>query len=1221
MLAAIWYLTHVLPSVCDHPLAPGFLFTKNYWFPHAVEVLEVRTMTPPEQMSSTYFEELPEGVTIVVRTHNLTKEYAKIKALNKVSLEALDKQITVILGTDGAGKSTLLKVLSGSVPVTSGQATVCDMDVVLSRHMIRMVASFCPRQAMFSIDMTVWEHLLLYAVLKGVPIRNIRARAREVLSETEFNDKVESYPHLLSAGAQKRLQLAISLLNKPRVLLLDEPTYSLDEEARREVWTLLEAIRSSCAIVMTSAMTEEADLIGDRVAIMSHGRVRCCGTPTFLKKAHDQERLGRTQDKLLEIVQQRTARARLSQTPRNVIISLGTRDTRGFADMFKRIEEFCQDHDIDDIGVTFTTLEDVFIKMSTEPDNVDLNIDTDIEMSHTQAFCDEPLRRPSFCGHMAALLSKRRAMLAVDRAAPFAVYVLFVVMTFVMEYLQSGPGWLVDLFPELVSPPRDTFFCANRRTRIAASTSTSATCTRGRCRSCGGSTELSTHFYLPLVRRVTVVQPIETAPAEELDRLSRKDFFSYSQKCVFGADFSDPGSPQVWWNPYVPYSKGIATSLMNSALLRYFSGDAGAVFRLRVRAFSRRATGEPEVESGAHTVVRDTSGFVERGLRSFSPWRKVLLPPIVGLAGAAFVVAPVAETASGSKRLQLMTGVPGFVYWLSHYLFDACLYAILWVSAAFLFVMNNKVRADTALALFLLVLLGFPTLTGVSYLTSFFAKSVGIWYILLFCVYMAFAFQASTLSINYAVLHWLFTLLPPYAFSSGVVKLLLLDADNHLCHEYATATDGVHDLLKVACDDTRAERATLELAAIDICCQNRDENNGPPYTVSPFDLCELCVGVNLLVLLIEGIAMFVVVSVLDSGTLFVIRNVLAERRVRSVNEVLDTDVEHEAREAARLAAAPGLEHRALVLCDIWRFPVLSRAPQLRGVNLCLAEGECFGLLGARRSGKTLLLEVLGALAVRTSGNAYSQKSVMSSSTRKWQSQIGYCPASGGLLSSLAVTDQLTLFARLRGVPREHQEACISGLIGACNLNDKRFDCPRDFGISDKRKLSLAIALIGAPSLVFLDEPLKGVDTGTSQRLFDLLRYVRSRAKATTIIYASVSSWSSLATDWPSWWTGQLQCVGTIEHLRDKFGQGMVMKIQLAASEIDRNIEVQPVMTALFPDSRLIYYHQGLLSFEMTEKRPWSEVFSNVELLMQGFQCEYLLVSEATLEEVYMAFAK
>lgn len=600
-----------------------------------------------------------------------------------------------------------------------------------------------------------------------------------------------------------------------------------------------------------------------------------------------------------------------------------------------------------------------------------------------------------------------------------------------------------------------------------------------------------------------------------------------------------------------------------------------------------------------------------------------MLPPIMGLAGAAFAVAPVTETASGSKRLQLMTGVPGYVYWLSHYLFDGFFYALLWITAAVVFAVNNSVRADTAAALFLLVLAGYPTLTGVSYLASFIAKSVEISYILLFCTYTAFALQAGTLNMNYVLLHWLFTLFPPYAFSSGVIKLLLLDADNHMCQEYSKATDGVQDLLRVACDGTRAERANLELAAIDICCQNRDANSGPPYTLSPFDLHELCVGVNLLVLLIEGIAMFVVVAFLDSGTLFTIRNVLAERNVHTFNEILDSDLENEAREAPRVATIPGLEKHPLVVCDIWRFLALTRAPQLKAINLCLTEGECFGLLGMHGSGKTLLLEVLSALAVRSSGNAYSQKQTLSSSARKWQSQIGYCPETGGLLQGLAVGDQLSLFARLRGVPPAYQESCINSLLGACNLNDKKLDCPREFSMSDKRKLSLAIALIGPPNLVFLDEPLKGVDAGTHQRLFDMLRHVRSRSKATTMIYASVSMQQleytcdrlAIMVD------GQLQCIGTIEHLRGKFGQGMVMKIQLAASEKDRHIEVQPVMTALFPDSRMIFSHQGLLSFEICEKRPWSEVFSSVDLLMQGFRCEYVLVSEATLEEVYMAFAK
>ncbi|XP_072142938.1 ATP-binding cassette sub-family A member 9-like [Dermacentor andersoni] len=567
IVALIWYLTHVLPSVCDHPLATGFLFTvecaflkslrpsfvavtgaqKNYWLPRAHAVLEVPAT--PEQQQLSALEELPESVKVVVEADNVTKEYAKIKAVTRVSLKALDNQITVILGADGAGKSTLLRLLSGNVPPTSGHVTVCNMDTVLSRPMVRTVASFCPRLATFSVDMTVWEHLLLYAVLKGVPLRNIWRRAREVLSDTDFNEKIQSFPHLLSEIAQQRLLLAISLLNKPRVLFLDEPTCKLDEEARREVWTLLESIRASCAIVMTSTMTEEADVVGDRVAIMSHGRVRCCGTPTFLKQAHGTgyeirfpktEKVLNVEHHLLSIVRQRTGQARLSQTPRNVVISLGTRDTRGFTDMFKHIEEFCHSHGIYDIGVTFSTLEDVFIKMSTEPDNVDLNIIPDVESSCVQAFSDEPVSTPSIGGQLAALLFKRRATLAIDRAAPLMVYVLFAAMMLFMEYLQSGPAWLVTLFPDYVTPPRDLSFLRQQSSSdhgvnidIGTMYPKSVTFLRG-------TSELSSHYYLPLIRDVTTIWTIDGDPSDELDLLARKHFFHYSRKYVIGADFSDP---------------------------------------------------------------------------------------------------------------------------------------------------------------------------------------------------------------------------------------------------------------------------------------------------------------------------------------------------------------------------------------------------------------------------------------------------------------------------------------------------------------------------------------------------------------------------------------------------------------------------------------------------------------------------------------------------------
>ncbi|XP_077509926.1 phospholipid-transporting ATPase ABCA3-like isoform X2 [Amblyomma americanum] len=1183
LFAVIWYLVHVLPTVCEHPLTLGFPFSRAFWRRKRPDVVEVFS---PEQQHSDQ-EELPGGVNVVIQATNLTKEYAKLKAVTKVNFKALDNQITVILATDGSGKTTLLRLLSGDLPPTSGRVTVCGFDTMLSSAEVRYMVCFCPRLATFAADMTVWEHVLLYAAIKGVPLKYIKLRAMEVLRETEFNENLSSYPHLLAAGAKQRLHLAIALLGKPKVLCLDEPTGTLDEEARREVWTLLERLRANCAIVMTSSLTEEADLLGDRVAILCHGRISCCGTPTSLKQAHgtgyeirfpNTDKVLAVEEQLLSIVRERTAQARVSRTRRNLIFSLGTQDTRGFTDMFSRLEDLCKENDIEDMGVTFTTLEDVFIKMSTEPEIVESKISSHAEVSVVQASSDHIKVSPSLGGQITALLAKRRAQLAANWVPALVLYLLFVATVFLMEYVQSGPTWMVFLFPEAVTALRQKTGSLDRSIEIDLGSvyPDSVTFVRGL------STPLATKHYAPLIQDATTIRETDVPLINELDTLSSEAFLSFSRQYAIGADFGDPESPQTWWNPYVPYSKSISTSLMNSALLRYYTGDAKARFRVHLLAYTKRNASSKETqEYNSRTVLRDNSDFLERGLRGLSPWRKFLLPPLMGLSGAAFVWEPVAEAAAGAKRLQLMTGVSGLVYWLSHYLFDAVHHVLLWAIAGAAFAVNNSVREDTAVAFLALVLASYPTLTGMSYLSSFIAKSVGTWFIVLFVAHTALTSQAVTLSTSYVVLHWLFTLLPPFAFSSGVVKLLLLDAENQLCDEYASteAADGssTMDLLLLACDTTRSERLQLDPAVIDVCCKNR-ESSLPPFTLSPFAIHELAVGVNLIVLLIEGLAMFAAVVFFDSARLICMRNSMAERQLRALYEQLDTDVANEAREAPRLATAPGHEGRALVVCDIWRLLAGTRMPQLKAVNFSLLEGECFGLLGTHGSGKTLLLEVLSALALRSSGNAYSQKYTLSESPRKWQSQIGYCPEKGGLVPSLTVAEHLLLFARLRGVPRSSEQSYIDKLLKSCNLFEKKNDYPAHFGISEKRKLSLAVALVGAPSLLFLDEPLQGVDTGTRQRVVEILKDIRDKSRA-AIIYASVSMQQlelmcdrlAILVD------GQVQCMGTIEHLREKFGEGMMMKIQLDETEKQRGLEVQSVMRALFPECRVIYYHQSTLS--------------------------------------------
>ncbi|XP_077563136.1 phospholipid-transporting ATPase ABCA3-like isoform X3 [Haemaphysalis longicornis] len=379
------------------------------------------------------------------------------------------------------------------------------------------------------------------------------------------------------------------------------------------------------------------------------------------------------------------------------------------------------------------------------------------------------------------------------------------------------------------------------------------------------------------------------------------------------------------------------------------------------------------------------------------------------------------------------------------------------------------------------------------------------------------ATQAVTMHAKGNLAYLLLSMLPPFGLTSGLVKLLHLDRENQFCDAFSDAAHGGPNTLQQACSATVAERKPLDYSAIDICCQNRGASAQGPYTLNPFSLHFLCIGVNLLIHVVEGAFMFTVLAFLDSGTLMTLRNTLAE---------------------------------------------------------------------------------------------------------KWQSQIGYCPQQDCLLSNLTVQDHLVLFARLRGLPGGRLRDYVNNMLKTFRLQEKGRECPRDMSLSDKRKLSLAIALTGTPSLVFLDEPLQGVDAVTHQRLYQVIQHLCKKSK-TTFLYASTGMRQlelmckrlAIIVD------GHLQCIGTIDHLREKFGQGMTVKIQLSGPEKERVLEVQPVMTALFPDSRLIYYHRGLLSFEMYEKRPWSEVFSSISLLLQGFRCDYVLVSETMLEDIYLAFSK
>jgi len=207
-------------------------------------------------------------------------------AVNNVDLTLYEGQITVLLGHNGAGKTTLLSMLSGLIAPTSGNATVFGRDLGTDLQAIQRDLGICPQHDVLWPDLTVEEHLHIFANIKNLSSEKTYRDTliRKALQDVGLLSKAHSQTKTLSGGQKRKLSVAIALLGDSKVILLDEPTSGMDPFSRRATWQLLQRSREGRVIILTTHFMDEADILGDRIAIMSHGQLHSCGSPMFLKK-------------------------------------------------------------------------------------------------------------------------------------------------------------------------------------------------------------------------------------------------------------------------------------------------------------------------------------------------------------------------------------------------------------------------------------------------------------------------------------------------------------------------------------------------------------------------------------------------------------------------------------------------------------------------------------------------------------------------------------------------------------------------------------------------------------------------------------------------------------------------------------------------------------------------------------------------------------------------
>ncbi|POI32332.1 hypothetical protein CIB84_003916, partial [Bambusicola thoracicus] len=371
-----------------------------------------------EMNINTFYEPEPTGLIPGVCIQNLVKIFANRPkpAVDRMNITFYEGQITAFLGHNGAGKTTTMSILTGLFPPTSGTVLIGGLDIQTHMDSIRQRLGMCPQYNILFNHLTVAEHILFYSQLKGRSRDEAEQELEMMLEDMGLTHKRNEEAQNLSGGMQRKLSVAIAFVGEAKVVVLDEPTSGVDPYSRRSIWDLLLKYRSGRTIILSTHHMDEADILGDRIAIISQGKLFCSGSPVFLKNcfgsgfyltlvrkvkstrtgksislcscgsqcscscsscAHNdkegtqEQELGGDLNELAEVINHHIPEAKLIENIGQELVYLLPNKhfkQRSYASLFRELEETLDDLGLSSFGVSDTPLEEVFLKVTAEAD-------------------------------------------------------------------------------------------------------------------------------------------------------------------------------------------------------------------------------------------------------------------------------------------------------------------------------------------------------------------------------------------------------------------------------------------------------------------------------------------------------------------------------------------------------------------------------------------------------------------------------------------------------------------------------------------------------------------------------------------------------------------------------------------------------------------------------------------------------------------------------------
>lgn len=361
------YISNVFPGRYGIPRKWYYFLQPSYWFESKSKN---RSPSNDTEMQDKHFSQNKRGIELC----GLTKSYnhGKIKALQNFNLMMKSNEITVLLGHNGAGKTTLMSILCGLIPPSSGSIYIDGSDTENDFDEIRKSLGVCPQFDVLFNHLTVEEHLWFYCKLKNVNDSKINDHIDKIIKMLDFVDKRHNQAQTLSGGMKRKLSVGIALIGDSKIVLLDEATSGMDVSARRFIWDLLIKEKKDRVILLSTHFMEEADVLGDKIAIMEQGQLKCFGSSIELKKNYGlgyllnfvvkEEQID--VKRLTDLIRSHVHHAKiLTSVGREVTFSLPENEAYKFESLFANIEQNMTQLGIVNFGISMTTLEEVFLRV------------------------------------------------------------------------------------------------------------------------------------------------------------------------------------------------------------------------------------------------------------------------------------------------------------------------------------------------------------------------------------------------------------------------------------------------------------------------------------------------------------------------------------------------------------------------------------------------------------------------------------------------------------------------------------------------------------------------------------------------------------------------------------------------------------------------------------------------------------------------------------------